>query len=588
MTDRLRRWALPTIILLTLAAAGVSIVNGFTYDDRYIVELNPAVRGPMHWWRAFRMSYWPADWGGDGYRPLTILGFRLQAAIGHGSPLPFHAVNVLLYVLVAVFVFMLARELLPPGAAWLAAALFAVHPVHVEAVANVVGQSELLVAAALLPAIILYIRDRRRGPLTLRTGIVIGALYVFACFAKEHGVVLPALLVAAELTVIDDGTRFVERLRRPNFRIVFLALAAIALAFIAMRAVVLADHGIGGFQPFTPFNSLHIGTRDRILTAVGVVPEWVRLFYWPAHLSSEYGPPDIEIAQGFSIAQLPGALLLVAVLAFGVLLRRRRPVISFAIAIVVIALLPSSNFLVPAGIVLAERTLFLPSVGAMLIVGAVAVDAARELARRYGAAREQRVRRVAYAGAALLLAAGIGRSAMRSRVWHDNERLFTQAVIDSPRSYRAHYMLGAWHFENKRKREGEAEYRRALSLFPYDPFLSYNMAEQYRAVGLCGPALPLYRWTFGLDANFPLGRGHFAWCLLNEGRYDEARTRAFETMGVGGDIAGMRRVIFITDSVRAAERGIVKHSPLADAGAPSKLPESMQKAATQASVPRGD
>ena len=74
----------------------------------------------------------------------------------------------------------------------------------------------------------------------------------------------------------------------------------------------------------------------------------------------------------------------------------------------------------------------------------------------------------------------MGRSIQRTTVWRDNDRLFHQAVIDAPRDYRAHFMLGAWNFEQKRKREGEAEYRKALALFPYDPFLSYDLAEQYR------------------------------------------------------------------------------------------------------------
>ena len=67
---------------------------------------------------------------------------------------------------------------------------------------------------------------------------------------------------------------------------------------------------MGGFQPFTPFSTLHISGRDRVLTAIGVVPQWVRLLFWPAHLSSEYGPPEIEIAQGYSLTQLPGLIVL--------------------------------------------------------------------------------------------------------------------------------------------------------------------------------------------------------------------------------------------------------------------------------------
>jgi len=583
--QRLGTWAMPAIAMLAIAASITGIVNQFTYDDRYIVEMNPLMKSLAGWWRTFGASYWPKDWGGDGYRPLTILAFKIEYALGSGSPFAFHAANIAFYAIACVFVYGLARRVFAPEhhwAAWVAAALFAVHPTHVEAVAGVVGQSELLVGIALLAATLLYLGDRQRGPLRPSTAAWIAALYALGCFAKEHAIVLPGLLAAVEVILLADREPMRERIAR--LRPFYLVLVLVAVSFVAVRSWVLADHSIGGFQPFTPFNTLRITNTDRMLTALGVVPDWVRLFYWPIHLSSEYGPPDVEIAQGFSVSQIPGLALLVAIIALGFILRRRQPVISFGIAWVIVTLLPSSNFVLPAGIVLAERTLFLPSVGAMLIAATIAVI----VAERWNAAARSDVTLAARVAFAAILAAGVWRSASRSTVWRNNDRLFRQAVVDSPDAYRAHYMLGAWHFENKRKREGEVEYRRALKLFPYDPFLSYNMAEEYHRIGLCAPALPLYRWTFGLDANFPLGRGNFAWCLVNEGYYDEARSRAFETIRVGGDLRGMRRVIFITDSVRAAERGLVKRSPVAHLENAGKVPESVQKTATQAAVSRGE
>jgi predicted Zn-dependent protease len=148
-------------------------------------------------------------------------------------------------------------------------------------------------------------------------------------------------------------------------------------------------------------------------------------------------------------------------------------------------------------------------------------------------------------------------------------------------------MLGAWSFEKDRKRFGEAEYRKALSLFPYDPFLSYNMAEQYRKVGMCQPALPLYRWTRGLDPHFPLGRAGYAQCLLETGSYDEAKAVAFEAMSVGGELKRARRLVFLADSAKAADArkgaspnvGLAGTASGGKAGTPSKVPEIVQKTA---------
>lgn len=576
MNQRVRQWLAPMIAMLALASSAVGINNWFTYDDKYIIELNPATHTLHRWWTAFATSYWPKDWGGDGYRPLTIIAYKIQSVVGGGIPVYFHLVNIVLYALTAVLVYYIARRLLPEWAAWVTAALFAVHPVHVEAVAGIVGQSELFVALAVLVALLLYLRDRLAGPLRPWTAAAIAALYVIACFSKEHGIVLPALLIAAELTVIHDDRAVRERVL--ELRPFYLVLVAIAVGFMAVRSVVLSDHGIGGFQPFTPFSTLHISGPDRALTALGVVPEWIRLFYWPAHLSSEYGPPDVQIAQGVALWQLPGFLLLAATLAIGLLLRRRQPVISFGIAFVCIVLLPSSNFIVPAGIVLAERTLFLPSVGAMLVLGGTLVALANELRSRNRLTPA--VLRASAALGAVLILVGAVRSWQRTTVWKDNNTLFHHAVIDAPMAYRAHYMLGAWDFENQQKRVGEAEYRKALALFPYDPFLSYNLAEQYRLSGMCGPALPLYEWTHKLDPNFPMGHSAYAWCLLNEDRFDDAKAEALVAIGAGANVRSMRRIIFVADSARLAAAEATAHAGTRVRGA-SNLPDSVQKAAAR-------
>ena len=582
MMERVSRWTrrrLPeiAIALFALASSGIGILNRFAYDDRYVIEKSDVVHTLHGWWRGFAMSYWPKESGGDGYRPLTVLAFKIEWAIGHGAPQVFHAVNILLYVIACLLIFALARKMLPLQAAWLVAAFFAVHPVHVEAVANIVGQSELLVAVAFLGATVAYLADRMQGVLRPRTAVFIAVLYALGCFSKEHAITLPAILIIAELTVIQDATPTRERMLR--LRPFFLGLTAVAVAFVAARSTVLADHSLGGFAPFLPFSTLHITARERILTALGVVPEWMRLFFWPARLSSDYGPPDIEIAQGLSVSQLPGVLLLIAVVALGIVLRRRQRVISFGIWFASLTLLPSSNFLLPAGIVLAERTLFLPSVGAMLVVGALALLVAEYVRAR---ARNWRVTSVALAvPVALLLVVGGWRSSSRTRVWHDNGVLLAQAVTDSPLSYHAHYMLGAWYFGYLQLRIGEVELKKALSLFPYDPYMTYSLAEQYAGVGMCKPAVPLYRWSRGLAPGLPR-TVNYPSCLLEIGEYDAARTEALEVIRTGGDISMPRRVIFLADSMKAAGRrampSTAETSVRAAAGR-SKPQATMQKAA---------
>jgi hypothetical protein len=533
------------IAALALAASANSVVNGFTYDDIYLIQRSTRMHTLAGWWREFAHTYWPEDAGGDGYRPLTIIGYRIEWALGGGSPMPFHAANIGLHVAGAVAVFWLFCAVAPAGAAFIGAALYAVHPVHVEAIANVVGQSELAVAFILALATALYLHGRRAGPLGRVRWVGIMLLYAAGCLFKEHAIVLPALLLLAEVTVVDDKSPLWQRV--VAMRPAFLVLGAVGLAYLWARSAVVVE-GLGGFRPFVVFQALQLSTAHRVLTMVGAAPEWLRLFLWPARLITEYAPPYIDVAQGVSVMQLPGLLVLLGTLGLGAACWRRSPTTAFGIGWLALTLLPASNFIIPAGFIIAERTLLSPSIGAMLAV-------ASSLPLLYDRIEVSGLARRTGALAVLtLLALGIGRSVTRNRAWLDNATLFRQGVIDAPNSYRAHFMLGVHLFEQRRLVEGEKHYREALRLFPFDPLMSYALAEQYRGAGMCEPALPLFRALFALE---PAANGHmgFATCLLMTYRLDEARREALVGLKAGSPVKTAREIIVAArhaeDSLRA-------------------------------------
>ena len=523
-----------SIAALALAASANSVVNGFTYDDTSLIERSPRMHTMVGWWREFARTYWTPGSGGDGYRPLTIIAFRSEWALGGGSPLPFHVANVALHVVGAVAVFWLACAVLPVGAAWIGAALYAVHPVHVEAIANVVGQSELAVALFLSLATGLYLYGRRTGPIGWLRWVGITLLYAVACQFKEHAIVLPALLLLAEVTVVQDKAPLRQRL--VGMRPAYLALAAVGLSYLWARSVVVAD-GMSGFRPFVVFQALQLSTPHRVLTMVGVAPEWVRLLLWPARLMTEYTPRYIDVAQGISVTQLPGLLVLTGTLSLGAACWRRSPATAFGIGWLTLTLLPASNILIPAGFIIAERTLFAPSIGAMIAVASVVpVFYARIEVSAFS-------RRVAAAGVFALLALGLGRSVIRNRDWHDDETLLRKGVKDSPDSYRAHVILGSYLFLQKRLVEGEQHYREAVRLFPYEPLAMFEMAEQYRRADLCGPAISFFRAAFAMAPD--AGRGHvgFAYCLLLTFHLSDARQVALEGLRVGANVRDARAII---------------------------------------------
>ena len=502
-----------TLALLALAATVTSLGHDFTYDDRGVILENTRVHAMLHLPRLFGETYWPVKYGGDGYRPIVMTLLTLQWVAGNGAPWVFHLCNIILAIATTLAVYWCARAILPVAGAWVAAALFAVHPVHVEVTGNMVGQSELIVAFCLALAVGLYLRRRLSRSYGWRDLFSISALFGIALLCKEHAIVLPPLLVAAELTVIPgDGWR--ERVRA--IRPLLLVLTLIVLVYLYVRGLVQSD--LAGFLAYPIFRFLRMSPFDRIGTMMNEMPRIAQLLVFPIKLSADYSPNDVVIAKGPAFSQIPGCFICIGTVILAIALRKRSPVTSFGLAWLIISFLPVSNLLVTAGFVTAERTLFLPSIGVVLAAG----ELAEYLRLRATASR----RRLAMGALGLLLVAGIARSIDRQRVWKNNDAFFAQLMKDAPNGYRAHFVFGR-HLESKlRFTQSESEYRRAIKIFPYDAGMTMFVADLYTRSGRCEPAVALFALTFGVEPDLGEGRYEYVYCLTRLGRWSDARREA--------------------------------------------------------------
>ncbi len=182
------------VVLLALAASISGIGNQFAQDDFAIILKNAPVHDLLHGWQLFTKPYWPPPFVPDLYRPLALLSYAVQWVVGGGSPLVFRLFSYGLYAVVCTQVLRLARLQLSFPPAFVAASLFAVHPVHVEAVAMAVNQGELWVALFSCLAAAAYLKARRSGGvLQGRTELAIGGFYLVACFFKENALMLPGI-----------------------------------------------------------------------------------------------------------------------------------------------------------------------------------------------------------------------------------------------------------------------------------------------------------------------------------------------------------------------------------------------------------
>jgi hypothetical protein len=468
-----------------------------------------------------------------------MLAFAAQWVIGSGSPLVFHVFSSILFAATCVAFYLLVDDLATTATALIAGALFAVHPVHVEVFANVVGQAEMWVALLVFIATRQYVRARRRGDLRPVDIASISFLYIAACLFKEHAIVLPAILVAADVLFLGHSEHAAERTKK----LIPLvgALVITAVVFVVIRTVVTGGFRAGGSNELFRGQSF----AARLLTMLTVIIEWLRLFFWPADLSADYSFPRTRIATEFSAEMLPGVFVLIGCAIVAWRLRKTTPLVTFALAWVAITLAIPSNLLIVTGFVLAERTLFLASAGVLIVV-AMGIVALWEHANESG-----QVARLATACIiAFVLGAGAIRSIDRGPVWHDNEILFLETVQDVPSSSRAHWMLAEYLSQTKGPRASIEEMLLAVALGRKDdPTLLGFAGDQLSMAGMCPRATGLYLRALKITPENVQLRVNTSLCLLRLGRIDEARAVASAGPSATTSDPRIVRMLSLSDSL---------------------------------------
>jgi hypothetical protein len=539
------RWGSPvSLVLLACMAMGNVLPNAFTRDDLGIVvggTLEAHWSGIIH---AFGAAYWPPADSGELYRPLTIGWMTVQWQLGGGHPLLFRIVTLVLYAVATLSVWALLRRLVHPAAAWIGAALFAVHPVHVEAVVEAVSQSELIVASLLCWAVALHL-DANAGRREVRwTSGVESLLFALALFLKENALVLPALLFAADALVDRGPGGVAERWQR--WRAHYGAMILIAAIFWLTRGLVLGIHG--GTHPT---EAVEGGLLARTWTMVGVPAEWLRLLVWPARLQDEWSLLEWVPTKGWSLREVAGILAMGSVALAAVIAWRPRPHLTFGIVFMAIALSPVTNLLIPTGVVIAERTLFLPSVGFIVAISVLAAELFRP-GRSFGPAW----RRVGLAGFGLVLLLGMVRSALRLVDWRNPVIWAITSLELAPLSWRTHLAYASRLVSVGDTAEARREVKFALALRPDNPMVVKGLTDYGRLfTGSCHEATIMYEEVLLVAPHRSDARGSLVACLAYLGRYQEARDVALEGMRLGGD-PDFYRVV-----AERAEQALRAHTP---------------------------
>jgi protein O-mannosyl-transferase len=441
------------LLVVTFLCYANMLTNGFVYDDARQLLQNPYVRSWHFLPQIFGTNVW--SFVGEAastnyYRPLMTLSYLVLWKLFGPMPFPFHLFSIVLHAAVVIMVFYTGQRLfLDRRIAWCAALLFAIHPVHTETVDWVASFPDLEMSFFCLAAMWLFAAPEK--PSWKQQGAV-AVIFALALLSKEPAFMLIAVAILFEHFFRPERQNIPLAAKMTRY----LPLCAVGGAYLLVRTALF-----GKLAPV--LQHPQISWAQSVYSALAMVSDYARLLIWPSRLS------PYHVFHATTALFDPKALLGIMLIAIGLgaaaALWKKAPSASFSILWMGVTLLPVLNARWMAGNVLAERYLYLPSVGFCWLVGWLtvsAVDAVPKLSPQW----RTPVRNAFFVTLGALCVAGLVATVIRNKVWRDDLTLYTHTLQTDPNAYPILVNLGICYADSGHRQQAEDEYKRALQLRP--------------------------------------------------------------------------------------------------------------------------
>ncbi len=437
-----------SLIFASLVAFIPSLTNSFALDDFIHIVNNPTIRQPEELLAALLHPIFP----GNLYRPVTVLSNGLLYLWAGKNPLPHHATNILLHVVVTVLAFGVLQRLVPLTVAFLSTLIWCTLPVHGEVVANVTGRAELLSAAFGLTAVLLSQKANEAHSKVSWLRIAPSSLlYALSMCSKENGALWGVLILYC---AGRHRVRYSAALMLAVLSFGSLRFYALNTALISAAAIDPLDNPLLLLQQ--PFRSL---------AAFALLGRYITITFVPYGLGSDYSYGSLLPSNSLLwLIGYSGVCALLFLLAFRVHVTRLGTLwflTAFAL---------TSNIFFPIGTIFGERLLYAPSVGLVLtFVSLVAQSSWSRLGPP-----------IAFGYLAVTW--------WTIPLWRDNAALFSHQIEASPNSVKAQLNYGIL-LRNQGDLDGsQARLRAALAMYPQYADAAFGLASIYTQKGLTAGA----------------------------------------------------------------------------------------------------
>ncbi|XP_031687693.1 protein O-mannosyl-transferase TMTC1 [Oncorhynchus kisutch] len=543
-------------VLLALCALcySNSLHGEFVHDDVWAISNNPDVRPGSSLQSIFSNDFWGKRMADNtshkSYRPLCILTFKLNILLGGMTPLYFHVVNVCLHCAVTCLLMHTCDRCVfdDPRLAFLTALLFAVHPIHTEAVSGIVGRADVLACMLFLLAFLSYIRSvgvcdsADCLPSTVSVWVLGASLLLGTCamLVKETGITVFGVCVFYDALVLCrkplllhlSGSKIKDLLR---ISVPFLKRACAVSLYVA---VIMSFRLwlMGGSMPLfseqdNPASfSPHLLTRFLTYCYLLAFNAWLLLS--PAVLCYDWQVGSIPLVESLwdmrNVAALLLGVVMVALCLHCVmsLQRLENREVLLGVLFLVFPFIPASNLFFRVGFVVAERVLYMPSMGYCILV-AHGLGRLCSVVGRWGTT-------ALTVSTLLLLLLFSWKTVQQNDIWLSREALFRSGIQTLPHNAKVHYNYANFLKDRGRHQEAIHHYKTALRLCPRHASAMNNLGTLTRH-----PEDAEHYYRTALDTNPQHNRALFNLgnLLKSQGKKEEAEALLRDSIRFGPHFA---------------------------------------------------
>ena len=431
------KWYPIVLVIISLLLYSNTLLHNYTLDDETVMAKNTIVKKgitaiPEIMTTAYRAG--SQDRQENLYRPLSLVLFAAEWQLAPNQPFLGHLINILLYALTCFLLYKLIRKWFSTKHSFVVfsiALLFTVHPLHTEVVANIKSRDEilgLLFGILSLNAYFNFYKNSNTNYLQFFIGI---GCFLLAMLSKESTVTLAAAIPISLYF-------FTSTIDKRNFSFVIISLLISVAIYFVMRHVAIG--GMVTFNEISVLNNSLIGATngiDRLATAIVLVGYYILLFFFPHPLSFDYSLNTIPIATITDIRFILSIAVILLMLVYSIYQFKKKDGIAFGLLFFGITLSIVSNIFILIEATLAERFMFLPSVGLC-----IATILSLEKLSKYSAKAQDALNTIfnhnKYFSAILVAIVLIFsvKTFTRNAAWKDNFTLFSTDKDHNPTSYR--------------------------------------------------------------------------------------------------------------------------------------------------------